>query len=94
MAKLDKDDLSAIGELIDVRINYALDNKLNQMLDEKIGSLPTKDEFYAETLKILKKLEDIEIEKDILSDHSSNHSDRLEKLEKIHPHYKHPTNVS
>lgn len=52
---------------------------------EDIKHLPTKDEFYKETVRILKKLDDLETEKDILSHNVSNHSDRIEALEKIHP---------
>ncbi len=52
---------------------------------EDIKYLPTKDQFYKETIKILKKLDDLEAEKDILSHNVSDHSDRIEALEKIHP---------
>lgn len=89
MATLDKDDLNAISNLIDARINYAIENKLEQVLDEKLAPYPTKSEFFEETARLYTKMEDMETEKAILSAHSSDHSDRLEKLEKIHPHYKH-----
>jgi len=56
---------------------------------EDLKYLPTKDEFYEETLKILKGIEDLKDEKDILSHQVSDHSDRIEKLEKIHPQGKH-----
>ncbi len=52
---------------------------------EDIKHLPTKDQFYKETLRILKKLDDLETEKDVLSHNVSDHSDRIEALEKIHP---------
>ena len=51
--------------------------------------LPSKDEFYEETLKVLKGIEDLKDEKDILSHQVSDHSDRIEKLEEIHPQGKH-----
>ena len=56
---------------------------------EDIKHLLTKDEFYKETLRILKELEDLKTEKDILSHNVSDHSDRIEALEKIHPQEAH-----
>lgn len=51
--------------------------------------LPTKDEFYEETLKILKGIEDLKDEKDVLTKQVSDHSDKIEKLENIHPNKAH-----
>lgn len=50
-------------------------------LHTEISHLPTKDEFYAETSKIYKKLEDIETEKNIIMHHQSDHEDRITTLE-------------
>lgn len=77
MATLDSDDLRAIKGLIEV----TFDEKLDDKLDEKLSHLPTKDEFYEETSKILKRLDDLEKERDILSHQVSGHSDRIEKIE-------------
>ena len=77
------------GKQFRVILEEVLDQKLEEKLTEKLGKYPTKDEFYEQTLKILKKLDDLEIEKDILSNHSTVHSDRIEALEKIHPKGKH-----
>lgn len=80
------DEFDQLKNLMRIVVEEVIDQKLL----EKIGNLPTKDEFYQQTLKILKNQEDLEIEKDLLSAHSSEHFDRLEKLEKIHPDYQHP----
>jgi hypothetical protein len=77
MAKLDDNDLKAIKDLIEV----TFDEKLDEKLDIKLSHLPTKDEFYEETGKILKKLDDLEVEKDVLSNKFSYHDDRIKHLE-------------
>ena len=43
--------------------------------------LPTKDEFYEQTEEILKRSNELEEEKEILSYQVSSHSDRIEKIE-------------
>lgn len=86
---LTDEDLKAIKTLMKITIDEELEIKLEQKLTEKLGRYPNKEDFYAETVKILKKLENLEAEKDILSSSSSDHSDRIEVLEKIHPHGKH-----
>ena len=77
MAKLDDDDLKAIKDLIEV----TFDEKLDEKLDVKLSHLPTKDEFYEQTGKILKRLDDLEEEKDVLSNQVSGQGDRIEKIE-------------
>ena len=70
---LSRSDLNRLKELMELTFT--------EKLDEKLKYLPNKDEFYEETLKIYKKLEDLEMEKTILASRVSEHSDRLEKLE-------------
>jgi hypothetical protein len=82
------DEFDQLKDLIKVAVQEVIDD-IGVVTKSDISHLPTKDDFYEETSRLYKKMEDIETEKDILSAHSSNHSDRLEKLEKIHPHYKH-----
>jgi len=77
MATLDSDDLKAIKDLIEV----TMDEKLDEKLDVKLSHLPTKDEFYKQTGEILKRLDNLEEEKDVLSHQVSGHSDRTEKIE-------------
>ena len=56
-----------------------------EIVDEKIRSLPSKEEFFEWMDKLMKELKDIREEITVLSGHSSDFSDRIEKLEKIHP---------
>jgi chaperonin cofactor prefoldin len=80
MAKLDDDDLKAIKNLMEVTIDDAIEKK--ELVTKKdISHLPTKDEFYEQTGKILKRLDDLEEEKDALSHRVSNHEDRMNNFE-------------
>lgn len=56
---------------------------------EDLKYLPSKEEYFEREDKAMGKLKKIEQELAILSDHSADHSDRIEKLEKIHPQGKH-----
>ena len=78
-------DLQALRELVETIVDERLDEKL----DEKLSHLPTKDEFYKETLKILKKLDNVETAMKLTTSRVSTHSDKIEKLKKIHPSYQH-----
>ena len=80
MATLDNDDLKAIKALMEVTIDEAIETK-GLVTKADISHLPTKDEFYEQTGEILKRLNDVEEEKDVLSHHVSSHSDRIEKIE-------------
>ena len=81
MATLDNDDLKAVKSRVDV----SLDEKLDEKLEDKLSHLPTKDEFYKQTSKILKRLDDLEESMDIVSSRHAEHSDKIEALENIHP---------
>ncbi len=45
-----------------------------------LSHLPTKDKFYEQTWEILKRIDDLEIEKDLISERVSSHTDELEKI--------------
>ena len=79
MAKLDSDDLKAIKDLMEVTIEEAIESK-GLVTKVDISHLPTKDEFYAQTGEILKRLDNLEEEKDVLSHQVSKHEDRIEKI--------------
>ena len=74
---LTDEDLKALKDLMEV----TFEEKLDEKLDEKLSHLPSKDEFYEQTGKILKRLDDLEVEKDVLSHQVSKHEDRIEKIE-------------
>ena len=80
MAKLDNDDLKAIKDLMEVTIEETIESK-GLVTKDDTSHLPTKDEFYEQTGEILKKLDDLQEEKDVLSHQVSNHEDRIEKIE-------------
>ncbi len=59
MAKLDEEDLKAIKSWVKVTIDDAIEN--NGLVTKKdISQLPTKDEFYEQTGRILKRLDNLE----------------------------------
>jgi len=64
-------------------------NIVEEKIEEKTKNLPTKDEFFTQTLKVLSKLDDLEVAMKIVSSRQSEHSDQIEALEKIHPHGRH-----
>lgn len=66
---------------------------VEKKVDEKTKNLPTKDEFYEQTLKVLKKLDNLEESMDIVSARQSEYSDQIEALEKIHPQGTHSATV-
>ena len=79
-----KKDLRVLRDLFEL----ILDDK-GVVTKDDIKHLPTKDEFYEQTLEILKKIDNIETSDTLLSARVSKHSDVIEKLKKIHPSYKH-----
>jgi hypothetical protein len=50
-------------------------------LDERLGHLPTKDEFYQENDKLMKELKDLRDEVSTSTYRTSDNTDRIEKLE-------------
>jgi hypothetical protein len=80
MATLDDKDLLNIKNLMEVTIDEAIEKKELVSIKD-ISHLPTKDEFYEQTGKILKKLDSLEEEKDIISHQVSRHEDRIMKIE-------------
>jgi hypothetical protein len=74
---LTDNDLTALKELMEV----TFDEKLDDKLDEKLSHLPNKDEFFEQTGEIIKRLDNLEQEKDVLFHQVSGHADRIEKIE-------------
>ncbi len=58
-------------------------------LKEMISHLPTKQDFYKKEDEIVDELETTRQEQTILNGQMVDRTDRIEKLEKIHPSYKH-----
>ena len=71
---------NAIKNLLEVTINDIIETK--ELVTKKdISHLPTKDEFYEQTGEILKRLENLEMEKNVLSNRVSKQDDKIEKIE-------------
>jgi hypothetical protein len=83
--------LKKIKVMFDESLEVKLDEKLDEKFKYKFGNLPTKDQFYEETLKVLTKLDSIETQMTMLSGRTYDNTDKIEKLQKIHPHNSHPT---
>jgi hypothetical protein len=85
MAALDDNDLKAIKDLIEVTVDEVFE-KREVATKNDLSHLPTKDEFYEQTGEIIKRLDNLEEEKDVLSHRVSNHEDRIINLEsKLRP---------
>ncbi|MDP3918016.1 MAG: hypothetical protein Q8Q30_02470 [Candidatus Woesebacteria bacterium] len=65
-------------------------HELGLITREDIKHLPTKEEFYSREDALMKELKDTREEQAMLSQHSRDHSDQIEKLQNIHPFNSHP----
>ena len=77
---LTDEDLKALKDLMQITFKETAE-ELELVTKDHINHLPSKDEFYEQTGKILKRLDDLEQEKDVLSHQVSKHGDRIEKIE-------------
>lgn len=82
-------DLKKIKEVFEFVFVEKVD-ELGLVTKDDIKHLPTKEEFYDQSDKLMKELKDIREEQSILSQHSKDHSDAIEALQKIHPNNSHP----
>lgn len=80
MAALNDDDLKAIKDLVEVTVDEVFE-KREVATKKDLSHLPTKEEFYEQTGEIIKRLDNLEEEKDVLSHQVSNHEDRITHLE-------------
>jgi hypothetical protein len=55
MAKLDNDDLQSIKDLIEVTVEEVIDRN-GLVTQDRIGDLPTKDEFYETMDQVIRGL--------------------------------------
>lgn len=88
MAFLSDNQFKTLKDYIRVTIDDVIVEK-ELVTKADIAHLPTKEEFYKETLKILKKLDDIKKSNTLLNSRVSKNSDKIEKLKKIHPKFAH-----
>lgn len=80
------------GKLL-MKIKILLDDvvatQFDEKLDDKIGKLPTKEEFYEQVDKLMKELKDSREEQVMLSQHDADQQDQIDLLKNIHPDYTH-----
>ena len=83
---LNKNDLQKIGELIDNKLDIRFDTQ-----KEEIQELITefKSDMFTKIDPILKEVVTARDERPIITEKQSNHEDRIEALEKIHPQGEH-----
>ncbi len=74
------EDLKALKDLMQITFKETTE-EIGLVTKDDIKHLPNKDEFYEQTGKILKRLDNLEEEKDVLSHQISSHRDRIEKIE-------------
>lgn len=98
---LTKSDKNFIGSLLNIKkLTSATRVVLEELIEEKglitredLKYLPSKEEYFAREDKMMGKLKKIEEEFTLLSNHSTGHTDRIEKLENIHPKGKHVATI-
>ncbi len=82
-------DLKKIKEVFELFFVEKVD-ELGMVTKDDIKHLPTKEEFYAKEDALMKEVKDLREEQSMLSQHSKDHLDAIEALQKIHPHNTHP----
>lgn len=82
-------DLQNIKKLIEVALDEKLDQKLEQKLNEKLANFPSKDEFFTKMDEVMGELQAMREENMVLSHHSSQHTDDIDKLKSLHPNFAH-----
>jgi len=80
---LTTNDLKLIKDVMKITIDEELAVKLDEKLDEKLKYLPTREEFFDQTDKLMKELKDMREEHTVLSGRVyDNHEPRIDKIEK------------
>ena len=82
---IDKINLLIIRAVAQITGDIEETNEKIKDLEDRIRLLPTKDEFLEKMDEVIGKLDKIETEQTIQSHRLSNHEDRIETLEKLHP---------
>lgn len=75
-------------DVIKQALSVAID-EADLVTKKDLEYLSNKDEFYKETLKMLKKLDNIEEQMTMLSGRTYDNTDGIENLENLHPNGKH-----
>jgi hypothetical protein len=73
-------DKKFMRSLLEEVLEYKLEEKLDEKFKDRFDNLPTKDQFYEETLKVLTKLDNIETQMKMLSNRTYDNTDKIIKL--------------
>ena len=90
---LTKKDFEQIGVIVQagvIKETIKLEEEIAD-LKEQIKLLPTKEEFFDRMDKVMHELAKMRDEQVVIAHRTSDHGDRLEKLEEIHPSGRHST---
>lgn len=74
-------DFKQIKNIIDVELETKLEEKLEQKFNEKIGLLPTKEEFFNSMDQVMTELKAIRQEQVVNTHRINDHEERIVKLE-------------
>jgi len=80
MATLDSDDLKAIDQIIEAKMDVVIENR-QLVTKEDLSHLPTKDDFYGKMDEVMGELKASREEKSVLGHQVSDHEDRIERIE-------------
>lgn len=78
---LTNNDLKLIKDVMKITVDEELDVKLDVKLEEKVGNLPTKDEFFGKMDEVMGELKAIREEQHLQSHRLSSHEDRITVIE-------------
>lgn len=89
---LTKKDIATIGKIIETELELILGPKIEEktshlVTKEDLKYLPTKDNFYEKMDEVMGELKAIREENAILNGRTSDHEERITKLEELHPHH-------
>ena len=80
MATLDSDDLKAIEQIIEAKMDVVIENR-QLVTKEDLSHLPTKDDFYGKMDEVMGELKSNREEQSVLGHQVSDHEDRIERIE-------------
>jgi hypothetical protein len=86
---LNQADIVLIQTLMRAAINEAVPLIVKNEVGKQLGNYPTKDDFYKMMDKLFGEQKTIRENENILNHRTSDHEDRLQKIEKIHPNFSH-----
>ena len=80
MATLDSDDLKAIENLIEVKVDEVIERR-QLVTKEDLSHLPTKDDFYEKMDEVVGELKASREEQAVLGHQVSDHGERIGRIE-------------